>query len=135
MPTHDSTEFDMWRNMMREYSEEFLGNPSTTVTATPSTTPTKPFRSLDAARNAGKIRVDCLGIGLDALNFVGDVLTVAVFDADVFDEIFDGLVESNDEGIITGNGPNSEQFTLDGPTINRLLSTEAMAQAAQPASP
>jgi len=34
---------------------------------------------------------------MDALNFVSDVLTVAVFDADVFDDIFDGLVESNEE--------------------------------------
>jgi hypothetical protein len=23
-PTHNSADFDLWRNMMREYSEEFL---------------------------------------------------------------------------------------------------------------
>lgn len=128
LPTHDSDELDMWRNMMREYSEEFLGNPEHDGNGDPiDYARQEPFRSLDAARNAGKIRVQCLGAGLDALNFVGDVLTVAVFDADVFDEIFDGLVESNDEGIVTGNGPNAEQFTFDGATIDRLLNTEAMA--------
>jgi len=26
LPTYDSSDFDMWHNMMREYSEEFLGN-------------------------------------------------------------------------------------------------------------
>jgi len=87
----------------------------------------EPFRSLDAARNAGKIRVLCLGVGMDALNFVADVLTVAVFDADVFDNIFDGLVESNEEGIITSKGQNGEQFNFDAATIDRLLNTEAMA--------
>ncbi|MGO8893481.1 MAG: hypothetical protein ACLQB1_27925 [Streptosporangiaceae bacterium] len=25
--THDSPDFNLWPNMMREYSEEFLGNP------------------------------------------------------------------------------------------------------------
>ena len=27
LPTHEPPDFDMWHNMMREYSEEFLGNP------------------------------------------------------------------------------------------------------------
>jgi len=128
LPTHDSTDLDMWHNMMREYSEEFLGNPEHDGNGDPiDYVRQEPFRSLDAARNAGKIRVYCLGVGLDTLNFVGDVLTVAIFDADVFDEIFDGLVESNDEGIVTGNGNNSEQFVFDGATIDRLFSAEAMA--------
>ena len=30
---------------------------------------------------------------MDALNYVGDVLTVAVFDADLFDDLFDGMVQ------------------------------------------
>ena len=25
-PTHNSADFNLWQNMMREYSEEFLGN-------------------------------------------------------------------------------------------------------------
>ena len=76
---------------------------------------------------AGKIRVWCLGIGLDALNYVADVLTVAIFDADVFDEVFDGLVESNEEGTVTGNGGNEEQYAFDSETVERLLANEPMA--------
>jgi hypothetical protein len=86
-PTHDATDFSMWHNMMREYSEEFLGNPEHDGDGDPiDYVRQEPFRSLDAARNAGKVRIKCLGAGLDALNFVSDVLTVAVFDAEVFDE-------------------------------------------------
>ncbi len=127
LPTHDSSDFDMWHNMMREYSEEFLGNPEHDGDGDPIDYRQEPFRSLDAARNAGKIRVMCLGVGMDALNFVSDVLTVAVFDADVFDDIFDGLVESNEEGTVTSKGQNGEQFNFDAATIDRLLNTEAMA--------
>ncbi len=64
----------------------------------------------------------CLGIGIDALNYVGDVLTVAVFDTDVFDTIFEKIVEQNDEGDV-----DREVFSFNGPTIQRLLTTEPLA--------
>jgi hypothetical protein len=128
MPSNEPEDLDMWHNMMREFSEEFLGNPEHDGNGDPiDYASEEPFRSLNGARNAGKIRVLSLGVGLDALNFVGDILTVAVFDADVFDEIFSGLVETNDEGTVTGHGSGSEQFTFDNATIDRLLTTEAMA--------
>jgi hypothetical protein len=128
LPTHDSPDFDMWHNMMREYSEEFLGNAEHDGDGDPiDYAHQEPFRSLDAARSVGKIRVLCLGVGLDALNFVSDVLTVAVFDANVFDQIFDDLVEANEEGTVASNGQDAERFPFDGATIERLLSTEAMA--------
>ena len=58
LPTHDTPDFDMWHNMMREYSEEFLGNPEHDGDGDPiDYARQEPFRSLDAARNAGKIRV------------------------------------------------------------------------------
>lgn len=128
LPTHDSSDFDMWHNMMREYSEEFLGNAEHDGSGDPiDYAVEEPFRSLDAARHEGKIRVYCLGVGIDALNFVGDVLTVAVFDADVFDEIFSDLVEWNDEGTVARSGRDREHFTFDSATIERLLKSEAIA--------
>ena len=39
-----------------------------------------------------------LGLGIDPLTFVADMLTVAVFEAKVFDEIFGRLVTANAEG-------------------------------------
>jgi transcriptional regulator with XRE-family HTH domain len=127
LPAPDSPDFDLWRNMMREYSEEFLGNPEHDGSGDPiDYASQEPFRSLDAARRTGKIRVSCLGAGIDALNFVGDLFTVAVFDADVFDEVFDELVELNEEGTVT-SGWDRQQFIFDGPTIHDLLATEPMA--------
>jgi len=64
---------------------------------------------------------------VDALNLLGDVFTVAVFHADVFDQVFDGLVESNEEGQVTGNQPGSEQFVFDEAKVRRLLTTEDLA--------
>jgi hypothetical protein len=128
IPSNKPEDLDMWHNMMREFSEEFLGNPEHDGNGDPiDYARQEPFRTLNVAQNAAKIRIQCLGLGLDALNLVGDILTVAVFDADVFDQIFNGLVETNDEGIVTRHGPDSEQFTFDSATIDRLLTTESMA--------
>lgn len=122
-----SSDFDLWRNIMREYSEEYLGNPEHDGDGPPiDYANTEPFRSLDAARTAGRIRVSCLGIGIDALNYVGDVLTVAVFDADVFDDIFHGMVQQNDEGDVAGEHGHAA-FNFDGTTIQQLLTTEPFA--------
>jgi hypothetical protein len=106
-----------------ELAWEYLGNPEHDGDGPPIDYENEePFRSLDAARRSGKIRVSCLGVGIDALNYVRDVFTVAVFDADVFDSIFDGMVEQNDEeDFVTGQ--DRQEFTFDGPTIEPLMST------------
>jgi hypothetical protein len=123
IPTPDSPDFDLWRNVMREYSEEYLGNPEHDGDGPPiDYASDEPFRSLDSARAAGRIRVLCLGIGIDALNYVGDILTVAIFDAEVFDEIFGKMVQENDEGTV-----DRQVFTFDQGTITRLLETEPLA--------
>jgi transcriptional regulator with XRE-family HTH domain len=123
LPAPESPDFDLWRNVMREYSEEYLGNPEHDGDGPPIDYDNEePFRSLDAARRGGKLRVYCLGVGIDALNYVGDVLTVAVFDADFFDRIFDGMVDQNDEGDV-----ETEQFTFDDATVARLLAGQGLA--------
>jgi hypothetical protein len=123
IPAPNSPDFDLWRNVMREYSEEYLGNPEHDGGGPPIDYDSEqPFRSLDAARRAGKIRVYCLGVGIDALNYVGDVLTVAVFDDDVFDRIFDGMVQHNEEGDV-----DREVFPFNSSTIERLLTTQPLA--------
>jgi hypothetical protein len=123
LPAPDSPDFDLWRNVMREYSEEYLGNPEHDGDGSPIDYATEePFKTLDAARRAGRIRVYCLGVGVDALNYVSDVLTVAVFDADVFDNVFRDMVDQNDEGEV-----ESREFSFDERTVDRLLTTESLA--------
>jgi hypothetical protein len=127
-PTHDSADFNLWHNMMREYSEEFLGNPEHDGDGDPIDYENQePFRSLNTARREGRIKVHYLGAGLDALNFVGDALTVAVFDADTFDDIFRDMVETNEEGTIARDGKTLENYVFDDATIEHLLTTEAVA--------
>jgi transcriptional regulator with XRE-family HTH domain len=127
IPAPESPDFDLWRNVMREYSEEYLGNPEHDGDGpTIDYENTEPFRSLDAARRARKIRISCLGIGIDALNYVGDILTVAVFEADVFDAIFDGMVTENDEGDLASDQATRE-FEFSEETIETLLATEPFA--------
>ena len=128
LPADPHQDLNMWNNMMREYSEEFLGNPEHDGSGDPiDYERQEPFRSLNAGRDAGKIRTLVLGVGIDALNMVGDVFTVAVFDADVFDEIFRDLVENNDEGSVASPGSNREHFSFNESTIRHLLESEPIA--------
>lgn len=118
----DSPDFDLWRNIMREYSEEYLGNPEHDGGGPPiDYSEEEPFRSLDRARADGGVTVYCLGLGIDALNYVGDLLTVAVFDAGTFDSVFREMVDRNDEGDV------AEEFTFDEPTVRHLLRSVPMA--------
>jgi hypothetical protein len=78
---------------------------------------------------AGRLAVHCLGLGVDPLSFATDLLAVAVFDADLFDAEFAGLVARNAEGrVITGGGSAGIPFTAD--TIARLTDGREPFQAA-----
>lgn len=119
----DSPDFDLWRNIMREYSEEYLGNPEHDGGGPPiDYAHEEPFRSLDRARRNGEITVYCLGLGIDALNYVGDLLTVAVFEASTFDTVFRDMVDRNDEGEV-----EAQEFTFDAETVDHLLREVPMA--------
>jgi hypothetical protein len=130
-----ASDFDLWRNVQHEYSEEFLGrldhdgNAGTPIDDRAE----EPFRSTDAARRSGRIRVWCLGVGLDPLTLWGGILTVAVFDDEVFDELFSGLVVANDEGVMVtmatpGRPAHGVPFVEE--RVAQLLGSEPMAPAA-----
>ena len=107
-------DFSLWRCMTREFSEELLGGSEEY--------PTRGgrldygnwafHRELAAAREAGTLRVCCLGLGVDPLTLATDILTVAVFEAAVFDRVFGGLVAENAEGrVVTQDGSAAIPFT------------------------
>lgn len=132
-PSDEVNDFDLWRNVMREYSEEFLGNPEHDGSGAQSIDydAVEPFRSLNAARRAGKLRIVCFGIGLDPLTLAGEILSAAVIDSDVFDDIFRELVATNAEGSIvtTGDRP-APGIAFEHRNVERWLTTEPMAPAA-----
>jgi hypothetical protein len=58
-----------------------------------------PFaRRMTEALDRGQIRVWCLGLGVDPLTYATDLLTVAVIDSAVFDELFSLQPRRNEEG-------------------------------------
>jgi hypothetical protein len=124
-------DLSLWRAMVREFSEELLGTPED------YSSEDGPFRydqwdfyrHLNAGRDAGKLGVWCLGLGVDPLTLVADILTVAVFDPDLFDAAFSGLVADNAEGrVVTSRGETGFSFTEQ--VVSRFTSGDEPMQAA-----
>jgi hypothetical protein len=109
-PSHDASwnranDFDLWRSITRELSEELLGGGEDYQSdVAPIDYERWPLYAERArARTEGTLRVYWLGLGVDPLTLAADMLTVAVFDAALFDAVFAGLVSTNDEGhLVTG---------------------------------
>jgi hypothetical protein len=99
-----AADFDLWRNIMREYSEEFLGNPEHGGDGECVDYTSEPFATLDAGLAAGKIRAYCFGVAMDALTLWAEILTVVVLDADIYDQLFADMVNVNSEGSVVRIG-------------------------------
>ncbi|MGH3040099.1 MAG: helix-turn-helix domain-containing protein, partial [Gaiellaceae bacterium] len=127
-------DFDLWHNILREFSEEYLGNPEHDGSAVRPIDyeASEPFRSLSKARREGKLRIYFFGIGMDPLTLAGEIIGVAVIDDDVFESVFEAFVDRNAEGIAVAAG--SEARAADGipftrPSIDRLRDGAVMAPA------
>jgi hypothetical protein len=120
-PAAVANDFSLWRCMTRELSEELLDTPEEYETSGGVLDYRGwPFyQRLTEARRAGTLTVHALGIGVDPLTFATDMLTVAVFDAGVFDAVFGGLVARNAEGrVISDTEPGGLPF--DAATVERF---------------
>ena len=97
---NERPDFSLWRSMIREFAEELGGRSEDYGSeAAPLDYDGWPLaRRMTEARAAGQLRVYCLGLGADPLTWATDLLTVAVFDSDVFDELFPLDPRRNDEG-------------------------------------
>ncbi|MGI9064068.1 MAG: helix-turn-helix domain-containing protein [Pseudonocardiaceae bacterium] len=128
-------DFDLWRNMVREYSEELLGDPERDGSqGQPLDYDNWPlYRSLESARQDERVRAYCLGVGLDTLTLTATVLTVVVMDGDVFDSLFGDTVRINSEGVLVATAESSK--VSDGvpfteANVRRLLADEPLASPA-----
>jgi hypothetical protein len=126
-------DFDIWHNILRELSEEILGNPEHDGSASGPIDydGEEPFASLNEARRDGQIRVWYLGVGLDPLTLAGEILTVLVIDAEVFDQVFSDVVTWNNEGDIVFGADGSIGVPWRRDAVFRLLAAEPLAPAAQ----
>ena len=130
-PAAQQADFSLWRCMTREFSEELLGGSEDYPTRDGVLDYGQwPFaRELAAARDAGTLRVHCVGLGVDPLTLATDLLTVAVFDSAVFDRLFRDLVTANAEGrVVTENGSAAIPFTAD--TVARFTGCAEPMQTA-----
>lgn len=128
-PSAQSADFDLWRSIMREYSEELLGRPEHDGNSVePVDYAAAPFRDFDDARRAGRFRVHVLGVVVEPVTLWVDVLTVAVVDAPVFDTLFADMVPVNDEGRLVScvDGDPRAGIPFE-PAALRRLGDEAVA--------
>ncbi|MET8140002.1 hypothetical protein ABZU32_06805 [Sphaerisporangium sp. NPDC005288] len=119
-------DFDLWRCVVREYSEEFLGTTEHYDDAFDYEQ--WPFyRTLTEAQEQGLLRSYVLGMGVDPLTFATDVLAVTVMDAQLYDEVFEDLVDVNPEGKILAH--DARGFPFESDVVDRLTTREPMQAA------
>lgn len=102
-------DLSVWRNIMREFNEEMLGaDEAIGKGGTDVDYDQPPYSGFERALADGTLRVWTLGMGLEALILTPLLLTIAVFEAHVFDALFASMVSSNDEGIVITRLPLRE---------------------------
>lgn len=130
-PASVSHDLDLWHSMVREFSEELLGGSEDYARlGSPLRYEQWDFyRRMTQARQAGTLQVSILGMGVDPLTLVADILAVAVFDAVFFDDVFSDLVTVNSEGqVLTGS--NGTGFALTAQSVGRFTGGKHPMQAA-----
>jgi len=117
-------------NMIREFFEEFLDAPEHDGSRGTSVDYTaEPYKKLTEARHEGTAKAWCFGVGLDPLAPAGEILTTVVIDADVFDEVFAGLVSQNAEGEVYPSDNGTIGIRWTAANIRRVLNHEPLAAA------
>ncbi|WP_156756029.1 helix-turn-helix domain-containing protein [Actinokineospora pegani] len=101
-------DLSLWNTIMREFSEEFLGDPEHDgVDPVDYTRP--PFTRFEAAKRRGRFRVSHYGLVMEPLELGAGQLTVAVVDGDTFDVLFADRVAVNDEGAVGRDVPFTDE--------------------------
>lgn len=99
-------DFDLWRNVMREYAEEFLDiEEAYGKGRTLDFERAMPYKQLNRGRRNGQLKIFAFGVALDPLTWKPELLTVCVIESKLFDSVFRGLVARDEEGVII-SGPN-----------------------------
>ncbi len=128
-PASMRADLDLWRNIVREYSEELLGQPEHDGSSGhPLDYECWPFyRAMQHARESGQVRAYVLGVVLNALGLYPIVITAVVIDDVIFDDLFRDLVTVNAEGqVITSldDNPSVRGLPLTDETVQRFLNHE-----------
>jgi hypothetical protein len=131
-PGSRAADLDLWRNMVREFSEELCGDPEHDGSQGAAVDyDVWPFyRAMTRARASGRLTAYCLGIGVDALTLAATIPTVVVIDGDAFDELFGDVVDANAEGVTIRSIDGEASATgvaFTESNVRRLLDDEPIA--------
>lgn len=122
---------DLWRNVVREYSEERSAPPEHDGTRSQPIDYTRwqLYHMLTEGLHDGSVTAHLMGLGLDALTLAATILTVVVIDDDVFGKAFGSVVRYNDEGEIVGvgQGARAEGVPFTAAAVDRILNSKRMA--------
>jgi hypothetical protein len=119
-----ANDFDLWRSLAREYSEEFLGQPEHRGEDGPLDYEQWPFfRAIEEGREAGAVTAHWLGLGVDPLSLVTDMLVAVVVDDATYDALLGGAVSVNAEGDVVG------RHRVDAAHVSRALESYPMQAA------
>lgn len=121
----------IWKNMVREYSEELLGQPEHDGSSgRPLDYERWPFfQAMKKARERGELRVYILGVALNSLSLNATIVTATVIDSVAFDSLFHSLTQVNAEGeIISRLGEAREGFGIafNEANVNHFLHVERL---------
>jgi transcriptional regulator with XRE-family HTH domain len=134
-PESCPSDLDLWRNIVREYSEELLDTPEHDGShGVPLDYEAWPFyRLLSRARHERKLRVLFLGAVCNPLSLNIDLLTVAIFDDETFDAAFPAVSGSNSEGRIVTRWPGKSAMGLnfDDDTVEEFLAEHRLGPSSE----
>ncbi|MGH4008751.1 MAG: helix-turn-helix domain-containing protein [Pseudonocardiaceae bacterium] len=124
-------DLDLWRNIVREYSEELLGEPEHDGSSgQPVDYECWPFyRAMQRTHESGHLRAYVLGVVLHALGLNPAIVTAVVIDDVVFDDLFRELVTVNAEGqVITSldNDQSAHGLPFTEATVRQFLDNEPL---------
>jgi len=124
-------DLDLWRNIVREYSEELLGEPEHDGSSgQPLDYECWPFyRAMQRARESGQLRAYVLGVVLHALGLNPAIMTTVVIDDVVFDDLFRERPTVNAEGhVVTclGNEQSVHGLPFAEATVRQFLDREPL---------
>jgi len=132
VPWAHASDLDLWRNIVREYSEELCGTTEHDGShGQPVDYAHWPFyRAITHARDTERLHAYCLGAGLDALTLAATIPTVVVIDHDAFAEIFGAIVRTNAEGTTVSSldgSASAQGIPFTEANVRRFLTDEPMA--------
>lgn len=114
-------DFELWRNIVREYAEELLNIPDAQGTGGRRLDfeHASPYQEMVQAIRDNKMRLYAFGLALDPLTFKPELLTVAVLDEAEFEKLFPSPLPETEEGVIIEGIPFTEENVrdyIDAPT-------------------